>query len=80
MPQRQTKGQLAEQVVPRDYSFDYALPQHWVDAMYERGQDVVPHFVWVYPRSGGDVSMFGFPYPLTEEGKVMLCRVAAGIH
>jgi hypothetical protein len=47
-------------------AFDYALPQQWVDAMYNACplKYVANHFVWVYEEN----DMWGSPYPLTKEG------------
>ena len=45
-------------------SFDCALPQQWVNEMQSRGVNVLPHFVWLYPR--GDI--FGHPAPIDGVG------------
>lgn len=45
-------------------SFDCALPQQWVDEMQAKGVNVLPHFVWLYPR--GDI--FGRPAPIDGVG------------
>jgi hypothetical protein len=64
-----TKGELVAKLNLK--TFDYALPQTWVDAAYARGWDVVPHFVWCY-----DQDCEGVPYPLTDEGLRMLGQMA----
>ena len=52
--------------------FDYALPQDWVDEMKKITGIYATHcFVWFYPRTG-EGSMFGRPYPLTDEGRHLL--------
>jgi len=56
-------------------SFDCALPQTWVDACYERGWDVRPHFVWSYD----DIMLSGAPHPVTKEGNRMAGQMAAFI-
>lgn len=65
-----TKGDLAAQLYPGQ-NYDYALPQGWVDAMYHRGWDVRPHFVYLYPKEGTP-----HPAPLTYEGMRMACTAA----
>lgn len=54
--------------------YDTALPQHWVDNVYEHTKTIMgtskgiyPYgFVWAYDKS----EIFGEPYPLTEGAKV----------
>lgn len=54
--------------------FDTALPQDWVDRVYEHTAQIMgttkgiwPHgFVWSYDNS----PMFGEPYPVTEGAKM----------
>jgi hypothetical protein len=67
------KQHVAEQnVYLKDKSFDYALPQPWVDEIAE----IVPYniiifcFVWLY-----DGDLFGRPYPINMGGWVA-CKVA----
>lgn len=71
----ETKQQAAERVLgtrKEGESFDCALPQSWVDEMATRGFDVRPHFVWLYPSD----DIFGYPYPITQEGIHMLGKLA----
>lgn len=42
-------------------TFDYALPQHWVDDVFERTGLYPYGFVWVYPPK----SIFGEPFAVT---------------
>ena len=56
-----TKSELAESHYGNQ-TFDFALPQGWVDACRDRGYEVVPHFVWLYD------DYVGRPAPLTDEG------------
>lgn len=71
--QRLNKAELVSALYP-DWTVDYALPQTWVNAMYERGLDVQPHFVWGY----NDQHRFGIPLPLTLDGMYMLSVAAIG--
>ena len=64
-----TVGELARTLYP-GRTYDTALPQHWVDAMRERGFDVRGHFVWEIQE------VFGRPLPLTVEGIEALSAVA----
>jgi hypothetical protein len=51
-------------------TFDYALPQEWVDDFYNL-MKVYPtsYFVWIYDEYS---PLFGRPYPITDEGKRLL--------
>lgn len=51
-------------------TFDYALPQNWVDDMVARVGDPRGHFVWLYEKG----SCFGVPRPVTHEGMHQLMR------
>lgn len=54
-------------------TWDYALPQDWVDAVHER-TGVWPQelgFVWAYPDSGPG-HVWGKPFPLTPEAEALL--------
>jgi len=54
---------------PNYETFDYALPLTWVNEAKEIiGEDVVPHFVWIYEKG----SLAGRPFPITEKGKELL--------
>ena len=69
---RPTKGEAAESAT-NGMTYDTALPQGWVDAMYERGFDhaeLIGNFVWAYPS--GDVS--GVPYPITQDGLIIMAK------
>ena len=70
-PTNRTKGEIA-QLIYQDCTYDHALPQPWVDAMYDRGYDVVPHFVWIYP----DSHPWGIPGPITTQGIAMLAQAS----
>ena len=65
----ETVGQAAERMYP-DVTFDTALPQTWVDAHQDDGNEVLGHFVWLYPSG----STFGMPAPITVEGVQMMYR------
>ena len=45
----ETVGRAAERLYP-DETFDPALPQDWVNALYNRGFDPIGHFVTLYPK------------------------------
>lgn len=66
-----SKRDLAEELGYKDY--DTALPQTWVDAAYDRGWDVVGHFVWSYEKN----TLVGNPLPVTKEGLMMLGEMGA---
>jgi len=50
------------------FTFDYALPQTWVDEHFtdEQRQAAVGSFVWLYD---GKAKLFGRPFPITSEGR-----------
>lgn len=51
------------------HDYDTALPQEWVDNFYRvTGIYPVGMFVWSYKNA----SIFGEPYPLTDEAKNLL--------
>lgn len=51
-------------------SFDYALPQEWVNMAADKlDMDVRGHFVWLYDNRA---LIMGRPFPLTCCGRVML--------
>ena len=64
-----TKAELAEDIYP-DTTFDYALPQSWVDQhteAFERltnGARLIGAFVWLYDKQA---RTFGRPAPLYKE-------------
>ena len=59
-----TKGELAEKVLPKGTSFDFALPQPWVDAVLELGIDPRSSYVWLYDDA---TPIFGRPFNLFGE-------------
>lgn len=64
-----TKGYFAEEKYgSRGITFDSSLPQDFVDKALREGYNVLPHFVWIYPKG----SVFGEPGPLTNEAIDML--------
>lgn len=67
---RMTVGEAAETIYPGQ-CFDTALPQDWVNRMYERGFDVRGHFVTLYPRNRS-----AYIAPITPEGVRMAAIVA----
>jgi hypothetical protein len=55
-----------------DAVFDYALPQNWIDEVYQlTGIYPAPYFVWLY-----EGSIWGRPYPISEAGKELLANYA----
>ena len=54
-------------------TWDTALPQNFVDAVYElTGENVSFHAVWCYDDGTGGKQIFGRPVPVTREGQVIL--------
>lgn len=65
----QSVGDLAEEIYgSKGITFDYALPQKWVDLAERNGFDVRSNFVWIYPKG----SLFGQPGPITAKGVEMV--------
>lgn len=57
----------------RDAVYDYALPQAWVDEVYQlTGIYPARFFVWLYPNG----SIWGRAYPICEAGKELLANYA----
>ncbi len=57
-------------------SFDYALPQHWVDRVLElRGESPAGACVWYYP-SDGPCSIGGYPLATSARGVRLLGGLA----
>jgi hypothetical protein len=71
-----SKGDLAKDLYP-NITYDTALPQSWVDAMYQRGfDDVTGQFVWGYPDPKDS---HGQPLPLTTDAVSILSQLARWI-
>ena len=67
MKENETVGQAAERMWP-GVTFDYALPQRWVNEQtLERGWDPRGQVVWAYT-----LECNGFPLPLTVEAAFFL--------
>jgi len=66
---RLTVKEQAERLYP-GITFDYALPQPWVDECRTMGFDVRGHAVWLYPAGAG---AFGEPGALTQEFFTWYC-------
>lgn len=57
----------------RDATFDFALPQGWVDDVYRlTGIYPAPYFVWLYEKG----SYSGCACPICEAGKELLANYA----
>lgn len=54
-------------------TFDYALPHQWCMAVMEATGIWPMGFVWSYPPR----SIFGEPFPLTDEAKALLAQYNA---
>jgi hypothetical protein len=68
-----TAAALLRGAIPATY--DYALPQQWVDAVHD-ATGVWPQelgMVWGYPDSGPG-RVWGRPYALTPEAQALLDR------
>ena len=55
-----------------DGTFDYALPQPWVDMVQKLSgleENICGNFVWIYDSRA---KIFGRPFPLTAEGSVLI--------
>lgn len=63
-------------------TFDYALPQPWLDGMAAKGYDYEEArvgFVWAYlPTSANGGRAFGEPYPVTNRAAEMLAEINEG--
>lgn len=72
-----TKAELVKALGIDKESFDYALPQDWVDEVAKclpgqmRGQ-IVPNFVWLYDEKA---EIFGRPCSLSFEGNEILSHI-----
>ena len=73
-----TRREMAEAAAKRGdipRTFDYALPQRWVDAVHA-ATGVWPQelsMVWGYPETGAGC-VWGRPYGLTDEARALLER------
>lgn len=72
----ENKEEAMKRLGKGDETFDYALPQPWVDKASEKakkhgfqGLDVVEGFVWLYDEKA---RMMGRPFPLTERARRIL--------
>lgn len=66
-------AELAQKRGTLGKTFDYALPQVWVD-MVHNTLGIWPQeygFVWYYPDSGKGHT-WGIPFPLTPEAEVIV--------
>lgn len=72
----ETKKQAAERLGIGDKTFDYALPQPWVDVVAKLVKphgytydDIIGGLVWLYDEKA---RMTGRPFPLTKRSERML--------
>jgi hypothetical protein len=78
----ETKGELVKRRGIEDSSFDFALPQDWLDEVVQwcrfngyRGysyRDILYGFVWMYDEKA---KVFGRPYPLTYLTQHLLTKL-----
>ena len=70
-----TKQEMVEALEMQDSSFDYALPQDWVDSLALKVKplftydDIIFRLIWLYDDKA---PVFGRPYPLDFIGKSLL--------
>ena len=73
---------LRARIVREGGTFDYALPQPWLDGMAAKGYDYEEArvgFVWAYlPPSAKGGRAFGEPYPVTNRAAEMLAEINEG--
>lgn len=71
-----TKGDAATYTYGGE-TFDYALPQPWVDAMTKIFPyvPIAGHFIWLYPEG----NLMGMPMPITRQGVEMLAELSLRI-
>lgn len=71
----ETKGDIVKRLgLEEKGSVDYSLPQDFVDDVkHYTGIYPIHCMVWFYPEEGPG-KIFGYPYPLTHEGKQILAR------
>jgi len=73
MNERETVSEKVQRMWPELMTYDTALPQPWVDMIWKKyDKDVRGHFVWGYYGN----SVFGGPFPITEEGVLILHRLS----
>lgn len=65
----ETIQETVDRCWPELQSWDYALPQPWVDKINNvLGENPIGHFVWAYDCG----SLGGFPLPVTPMGAKMM--------
>ena len=72
-----TKEDRMKEMGLENETFDYALPQNWVNAVYDViGSDlknsITGSFVWLYDESA---KMFGRPASLNFDGNIILSHL-----
>lgn len=72
-----TKADIVKALELEGKTFDYALPQNWVDKVREQlplemKDDVVPNFIWLYDDKSG---LMGRPCSLSFRGNEILSYV-----
>ena len=78
-----TKQEAVERAGLANASFDYALPQDWVDEMFAHIRcypgvkfsydEIVSNIIWLYDDKA---PLFGRPFPITFIGKSILRRLS----
>lgn len=69
-----TVTELANQIYP-NLVYDTALPIDWVRLCTTRGFNPVGQVIWGYPLR----SLWGQPYPLTQEACLALAALTGGL-
>ncbi len=68
-----TKKEIIQKMELEKETFDYALPQTWVDEVSKKtGDEIAPHFVWLYDKEGG---LFGRPSSISLKGNRILFKI-----
>ena len=66
-----SKGDICKNLL-KDFTFDYALPENWVQDMKSKLKVeyhyITCQFVWGYPKG----NFFGCPVPLTEDAQRLI--------
>jgi len=73
------KKEVMERMGLEKETFDYALPQPWVNEVrkhvpIELKDEVAWHFVWLYDEKA---KVFGRPCSLSVKGNTILCAILA---